>query len=504
MKAVILLYILFLGFAFSEKQETLLFYPTSTNEFKIDRDLDADTASITTEDAYRSKYTLSDKISLQAPSVLKELIVTYSSTKNDVGLFSSTKILRGLHLRIKFENQVSLTEVCDVLTTLLPCVSFLQCPEQQVDAANSFGIVNFNNTVWTTENYVPDDFDKSVRIMDKSLLTMANLIVEEYTLLNHTSTCFSSLNTNFLTSANGFLGYHSSEKAKLNHFTISFSPKQENNFFFEDCYTLEGPSTVSHISQSLASHATRHLAFYKHLSASHNLIDIENNFISNDQSPYSLWSGSIKTDIFSTRPPGGLHNSLFITLQLLIKENKLIDQFSDSITHVGFLLYLPKTAYVDLDELDNLRNKSRYHISYVAYERFIDIERPSSASTPHLIFIFMDTNYFNANSEIHMEGTFIIPIHFRYQDPHPTEAYQKSYIIYPGVFLHNNFIDPNETKWRSASFLYLKDSCVVKDVPVGKLTDGRIVEIFTFLITGVATLFLVKDIFKKSTTPLEI
>ena len=131
---------------------------------------------------------------------------------------------------------------------------------------------------------------------------------------------------------------------------------------------------------------------------------------------------------------GGLHRSLNIDTTISIIRNvHYVDNNVSDQCHIGYLLHLPREAYIDLDEVKN--NYLFGDALPTSFENYIDIERPSSVSRQYTVFFSRNLSIPNTDfSKINMHESF--PVHLRYQNPrNDGNFYSSVNFLYPKIYI---------------------------------------------------------------------
>ncbi|KDO34526.1 hypothetical protein SPRG_00589 [Saprolegnia parasitica CBS 223.65] len=147
---------------------------------------------------------------------------------------------------------------------------------------------------------------------------------------------------------------------------------------------------------------------------------------------------------------------------------------------------LPQTAYADMDELRRLERFGAFEL--LAFSKHIEIERPAAISTEHVV-AFVAT--------LPPTGAFRVeyPVHFRYQSPAKDKLYRPSVVVAPSLYVRcttASMTASSIVEWTSI-VLPVAQPAVSVEIPVGNLSDGRIVTSVTLFVSIVGCLLLYKS-----------
>jgi len=208
----------------------------------------------------------------------------------------------------------------------------------------------------------------------------------------------------------------------------------------------------------------------------------------------------------------GFHRSLEVSIS---------GQFPESLDskllkcRFGLVQTLPATMYIDIDEISDMIRldvPGAVNVSLLGEKNYIDVERPTDASSAHeVVMIFKDHAQWNASL---LFDRAVVPFHLRYQSP-GMELYRKATLPSPTVCLmchnedkksvlaHTSFdrcSDAMSADWEAVNKILDPHSNEIQiSVPVGELKRKNTVEFVTLGITSMGSILLTYKMIKMKT-----
>ncbi|EQC41724.1 hypothetical protein, variant [Saprolegnia diclina VS20] len=174
----------------------------------------------------------------------------------------------------------------------------------------------------------------------------------------------------------------------------------------------------------------------------------------------------------------GFHQTMAIDMTVAVAPK------ADETCAVLVVQPLPQTAYADMDELRRLERFGVFEL--VAFSKHIEIERPAAISTEHVVAFV---------ASLPPTGRFRLeyPVHFRYQSPAKDLLYRPSVVVAPSLYVRcTTDVTASATEWTSV-VSPLAQPAVSVEIPVGNLSDGRVVTSVTLFVSIVGCLLLYKS-----------
>ncbi|KAL7687933.1 putative glycosylphosphatidylinositol-mannosyltransferase I, PIG-X/PBN1 [Plasmopara halstedii] len=143
---------------------------------------------------------------------------------------------------------------------------------------------------------------------------------------------------------------------------------------------------------------------------------------------------ALATTMQSAIVGAGFHRQYVIDLEIFDLE---VSDQKDLQNSIFVRMPISNTAYIDLDEI---RRMERFgDLKLISFTKHIEIERPSTVSSHHIIgFEFL----LSTANKLH----FKIPIHFRYQAASKSSMYRSASVIAPDCFLISQGVISAKTK----------------------------------------------------------